>query len=188
MAARRAEEADDAFIETQRLALSCISDCTVFGSRATPEQEQTLTIWERGQRQANQLRLSTHGGIADLDVHITLTYIVEVVGVQAFAARTTSYQYLVSDIADQVLVIYDWHPTGRSPVTSPHLHFPAARTVVLAQRDGSPRAGARTHLGALHFPTGPIGTAAIVGMLIREFGVDPVRPDWARVLNAGATS
>ncbi len=127
MAARRVEEAGDAFVEAQRLALSCISDCTVFGSGSRPGRAQTLTIWERGQRQANQLRLSTHGGVADLDVHITLTYIVEVVGVQAFAARTTSYQYEVSDIAGQELVIYDWHPTGRSPVSTPHLHIPAAR-------------------------------------------------------------
>lgn len=93
------------------MALSCISDCTVFGSRATPGREQTLTIWERGQRQANQLHLSTYGGVAELDVYITLTYIVEIVGVQAFAARTTSYQYIVSDIAGRELVIYDWHGT-----------------------------------------------------------------------------
>ncbi len=153
-----------------------------------PGQEQIITSWERGQPQPNQFRLTTHGGVGELDVRIALNYVVDVVGVQAFAARTTSYQYLVSDIAGQELVIYDWHPTGRSPVTSPHLHIPAARTVVLAQRDGSPRAGARAHLGSLHFPTGPIGTAPVVGMLIREFSVDPVRPDWARVLDAGATS
>jgi len=147
-----------------------------------------LAIWERGQRQANQLRLSTHGGVAELNVHITVNYIVEVVGVQAFVARTTGYQYAVSDIAGQELVIYDWHPTGRSPITRPHPHIPAARAIVLAQCEGSPRAGARTHLGALHFPTGPIGTATVVEMLIREFGVDPVRPNWERVLGAGAAS
>jgi hypothetical protein len=73
-------------------------------------------------------------------------------------------------------------------VTSPHLHIPAARTVVLAQRDGSPRAGARTHLGALHFPTGHVETATIVAMLIREFGVDPVRRGWEHVLGSGAAS
>jgi hypothetical protein len=73
-------------------------------------------------------------------------------------------------------------------VTIPHLHVPAARAVVLAQHDGSPRAGARTHLGALHFPTGAIGTGSVVNMLIREFGVDPVRPDWEHVLGAEATS
>ncbi|MEZ4563760.1 MAG: hypothetical protein R2853_13590 [Thermomicrobiales bacterium] len=141
-----------------------------------------------GQPQPNQFRLTTHGGVGELDVRIALNYVVEVVGVQAFAARTTSYQYVASDIAGQQLVIYDWHPTGRSPVISPHLHIPAARTVVLEQREGSPRAGARTHLGTLHFPTGPIGTATVVDMLIREFGVDPVRKDWERVLGAGTGS
>lgn len=86
------------------------------------------------------------------------------------------------------MVIYDWHPSGRSPITTPHLHVPAARTVVLAQREGTPRAGARTYLGTLHFPTGAIGTAYVVEMLIREFSVDPLRPDWEHVLGAGAAS
>lgn len=188
MAARRAEGAGDAFVEAQRLALSCISDRTVFGSGTGPGREQTLTIWERGKQRANQLRLSTHSGVAQLDVHITVNYVVEIVGVQAFAARTTSYQYVVSDIAGQELVIYDWHPSGRSPVTAPHLHLPASRSVVLAQREGSPRAGVRTHLGALHFPTGHTGTATFVDMLIREFDVDPVRPDWEHVLGIRATA
>jgi hypothetical protein len=176
------------FIEAQRLALSCISDCTVFGLRGMPGQEQILTSWERGQVQPNQFRLTTHGGVGELDVRIALTYVVDVVGVQEFAARTTRYQYLVSDIAGQELVIFDWHPTGRSPITTPHLHIPAARAVVLAQREGTPRAGARTYLGALHFPTGSTRTAAVVEMLIREFSVDPARPDWEHVLGAGVAS
>lgn len=110
----------------------------MFGSGSRPEQEQALTIWERGRLDANQLRLSTPGGIGELDVKLKLTYVVEIVGVQAFAARTTGYQYIVSDIAGRELVIYDWHPTGRSPVTTPHLHVSAARAVVLAQRAGGP--------------------------------------------------
>ncbi len=107
---------------------------------------------------------------------------VEVTSVQAFAALTTSYRYLVRDIAGQDLVAYEWHPTGSSPILTPHLHIPAARAVVMAQRDGSPRAGARTHLGALHFPTGHTGSETIVDVLIREFRVDPIRSDWERVL------
>lgn len=89
------------FIETQRLALSCISDCTVFGLHGMSGQEQILTSWERGQVQPNQFRLTTHGGVGELDVRIALTYVMDVVGVQEFAARTTRYQYLVSDIAGQ---------------------------------------------------------------------------------------
>ena len=143
--------------------------------------EQSLTIWDPGQREANQLRLSTHGGVGELAVRIVLKYMVEVTSVQAFAART-SYRYLVRDTAGQDLVAYDWHPTGSSPILTPHLHIPAARTVVMAQRDGSPTAGARTHLGALHFPTGHTETETIVDMHIREFRVDPIRSDWERVL------
>jgi hypothetical protein len=110
LAVRRAEDAGNAFVETHRLALSCISDCTVFGSGSRPGQEQALTVWEQGRRDANQLRLATHDGVGELDVQLKLTYLVEVVRVQEFAARTTSYQYIVSDISGQELVIYDWHP------------------------------------------------------------------------------
>jgi hypothetical protein len=144
--------------------------------------EQSLSIWDPGQREANQLRLSTHDGVGELDVRIALKYVVEVARVQAFAARTTSYRYLVSDIAGQDLVVYDWHPIGLSPVTTPHLHVPAAASVVLAQRAGTPRADARMHLGSLHLPTGPISLTDVVRMLITEFRVDPIRSDWERVL------
>lgn len=117
--------------------------------------------------------------------HITLNYVVELVGVQAFVARVARYQFLLGDIGGRELVIYDWHPTGPSPVTTPHLHVPAAGAVTLAQRSGTPRADARTYLGSLHsLPTGQIRLTMIVERLIREFRADPVRPDWEQVLRA----
>jgi hypothetical protein len=164
--------------------VSYISDCAVFGSRAIPGVEQSLAIWDPGQQEANQLRLSTRGGVGELAVRIALKYLVEVTNVQAFAARTTSYRYLVSDIAGQDLVAYDWHPTGSSRVITPHLHVPAAGSVILAQRPGSRLEGAKTHLGAMHLPTGPISLAVFVSLLITEFQVDPIRSDWERVLEA----
>ncbi|MCA9879878.1 MAG: hypothetical protein KC442_18920 [Thermomicrobiales bacterium] len=54
--------------------------------------------------------------------------------------------------------------------------------MTLAQRPDTPRADAKTYLGALHLPTGQIGLAMIVEMLIREFRVDPARHDWEHVL------
>ena len=156
----------------------------MFSSGARVGREESLTIWDPGQRRANIIRLITHGGIGELDVRIALDYLVEATGVQEFAARTTGYRCLVSDIAGQDLVAYDWHPTGLSSVITPHLHIPAARSVVLAQRPGTPRADTRTHLGSLHFPTGPISLAEFVRMLITEFRVDPIRDDWEQVLRA----
>lgn len=106
------------------------------------------------------------------------------IGLRAFDARITRYRYAIYDIADRELVIYDWHPVGPSPAITPHLHLPAAGSIILAQRPGSPLDGVRTQLGSLHFPTGHTGTATIVDMLIREFRVDPIRSDWERVLQA----
>ena len=182
MADKRPEDASATFIASQWLALSCISDCAVFSSGARVGQEESHTIWDPGQRRANIVRLIAHGGIGELDVRIALDYLVEVTGVQEFAVHTTGYRFLVSDIAGQALIAYDWHPTGLSLVITPHLHIPAARSVVLAQRHGTPRADTRTYLGSLHLPTGQISLADIVRMSITEFRVDPTRDDWEQRL------
>lgn len=183
MAARKPEDAEIAFVEAQRVALSCVSDCAVFGSWSGSRKEQSLSIWDPGQQRPNILRLRTHDGIGELEVRIVLDYQIEVVGIEQFAARATGYRYLVSDIAGRPLLAYDWHPTGASPITTPHLHVPAAGAVTLAQREGSPLAETRTQLGSLHLPTGHITLATVVEMLIREFRVDAARADWQGVLH-----
>jgi hypothetical protein len=57
-----------------------------------------------------------------------------------------------------------------------------AESVALEQRPGSPRAGAKTHLGKVHFPTARSFLEDIAELLIRDFAVVPARPDWQAVL------
>ncbi len=68
------------------------------------------------------------------------------------------------------LILYHWHPTGRSHVATPHLHL------------GPPLLAALGVKRSIHLPTGDVRLEDFVGTLIREFGVRPVRRDWARVL------
>lgn len=63
--------------------------------------------------------------------------------------------------------------------------MPAAAPIVLPQRAGSPLTGQKTHLGNLHLPTGGIGIEDVVGLLIRDFAVDPLRADWERIVDVG---
>ncbi|MFT4038603.1 MAG: hypothetical protein QM692_10520 [Thermomicrobiales bacterium] len=105
-------------------------------------------------------------------------------GRRRFEARTTGYLYRILDMANRELAAYHWHPDGSSTVTTPHLHVPGAEAVVMAQPQGSPRAGQKTHLGKVHFPTGHIGLDDVAELLIRDFAVVPARRDWQAVLQA----
>ena len=156
----------------------------MYGSGTEPSQQQTLTIWNSGQGEPDLLRLKTHDGVGEIILSVALRYMIEPIGIRAFSGHPTHYQYRVLDISGQELVIYDWHPAGVSPIRTPHIHVPAAGSVILAQRPGSPLAGAKTHLGAMHLSTGQISLAEFVRMLITEFHVDPIRRDWERVLQA----
>ena len=184
MPARTAETASDDFVDAQRQAISCIARVTVYGSGTEPSGEQTLSIWSSGQGEPDLLRLKTHRGIGEIVISIALNYMIAPAGIRAFSIEPTRYQYRVLDIAGRELVVYDWHPTGLSPVITPHLHVPAAGSVVLTQRPGSPLTSAKSYIGAMHLPTGPISLAEIVRMFITEFRVDPIRDDREQVLRA----
>ena len=132
------------------------------------------------------LRLATYGGVAEVLLRLVHVYTVDLLpsieGRRRFNARPAGYQYSILDIGGRELAAYHWHPDGNSPVTSPHLHVPGAEPVTMAQRPGSPREGAKTHLGKVHFPTCHIYSDDIAELLIRDLAVVPARTDWQAVL------
>lgn len=173
-------------MERIRATLACFLTGTAFGSGNAPGVEHSLTLYTTGQTQPNVARLLTHGGNGELLFRFAHLYTVvrlpQDPGCSPYRVSTSFYQYQVLDIHERELVIYDWAPRGRSPVHAPHMHIPAAGSVILPQRPGSPLATQKTYLDDLHFPTGHIFLEDIAGMLIREFRVDPLRADWADVL------
>lgn len=170
-----------------RSALDCFLVGAAFGSGSAPGLELSLTFYAVGQPEPNLARLSTNDGRGDLLFRFVHFYTV----VHApdarrgpFSISTSFYQYRVLDWAENEIVVYEWVPAGISPVRTPHMHVPMTRSHILKQRTGSPIAYQKTHLGKVHFPTGGIVIEDVAELLIREFGVDPLRDDWQDTLKA----
>lgn len=89
------------------------------------------------------------------------------------------YQYRLLDRDQTELLVYHWQPGPDSAGPDhPHLHISAA---LRAKVDAS---STRTiGLDKLHIATGLVSLAAVVRMLIAEFGVAPQRPDWRETLD-----
>jgi hypothetical protein len=78
---------------------------------------------------------------------------------------TRAYRYRI-DVAGRELLLWHWHPSGKSQYTTPHLHAQAG------------------DLMGLHLPTGRMSLEAVIRLLVTELGVRPLRPDWLAVLDA----
>jgi hypothetical protein len=146
-----------------------------------------LTLYAPGQVQPNRIRLRTHGGAGELILKIVqqynLIFLPDVVQRLPFDVLSSYYLYRILDRNEQEIVVYHWEPDGRSHIVKPHLHMPAAAPVTLAQAYGSRIADQKTHLGKLHLPTGRIGIEEIVELLIVDFIVDPIFPNWKEILD-----
>jgi hypothetical protein len=69
----------------------------------------------------------------------------------------------------EAVLSYHWHPTSR--ITAPHLHLGAAQ---LAQD------AVLSH--KFHQPTDRISLESVVRACITEYGAEPLRDDWEKVL------
>jgi hypothetical protein len=85
--------------------------------------------------------------------------------------QRAAYFYAVGRHDTGELLAYHWHPLGKSPVVSPHLHVRA--NIQLGER----------WLGKVHLPTGPIELEDVVALTIEELGAEPLREDWELLLN-----
>jgi hypothetical protein len=87
-----------------------------------------------------------------------------------WVVRLSDYFYSLTDDEGREYFAYHWHPGGRSRFTWPHLHLGPA----LGQMG--------SFATQAHFPTGPVALEDVIGMMIRWFGVVPLRQDWEAVL------
>lgn len=87
--------------------------------------------------------------------------------------QTVAYYYALEEAAApyRELIAYHWHPQGHSPITYPHLHLYAGTGI--------------THhrIPEAHFPTGRIALEQVLRLAIEHFQVQPLRSDWATVLD-----
>lgn len=187
MAGESREAAVAAFLQRIRSTLGCVTRVTAVASPPIPGRPRGVTVYAAGQDEPSQLRLRTHGGHGDVILRLahefTTQRISRVHTRGLYEVSNSFYLYEILDLEENEIVVYHWHPIGASPITTPHLHVSAAGAIVLKQRAGSRLAGRKTQLGRFHLPTGDIQLEDIVELLIREFAVEPLRPDWATVLH-----
>jgi hypothetical protein len=130
---------------------------------------------------------ASHGGPRGLFLHVLHVY--EIFEVERVANRrvwqveTKMYEYSLLDREERELLTYYWQPGQRyAGPDHPHLHVSAALDAridaVTTEEIG---------LAHRHIATGPVTLAAIVRMLIEEFGVAPRRGDWREVLDRNET-
>jgi hypothetical protein len=80
-----------------------------------------------------------------------------------------AYAYRVADEADVEILAFHWHP-WEPGYEDPHVHL-------------SYGAGAlRDELQRAHLPTGQVSLQEFLLFAIRDFGVEPRRKDYARIL------
>jgi hypothetical protein len=81
--------------------------------------------------------------------------------------RTRGYWYhVVSDAKTEVL-LFHWHPDGKSTEQGPHLHIGSSqltREAVISHKD--------------HLPTGRVSLESVIRLVIANYGVVPLRSDW----------
>ncbi len=168
--ARRPHEAAAAFTENLGRAISCVTNA-VFDIRGGYHPTPTPHVAALNSGLPVPL-----AGAAGLRLSVLLQYhIVQDSGSHGpWIIRTSAYSYTVWDRDEQELLVYHWHPDGRSAVTVPHLHI------------GSTALATGSTLVKKHLPTRRITLDDVVRLVITELDVVPRRQDWAMVLQETA--
>jgi hypothetical protein len=89
-----------------------------------------------------------------------------------------AYEYRLLDHLERELLVYHWHPEAAGP-DFPHIRVSATLD---AQVDAMTRR--EISLDKRHIVTGLVELREFARMLITEFDVRPLRPDWPRRLAA----
>jgi hypothetical protein len=124
------------------------------------------------------VRLTLGGRTAHLGFRVRLDYGVEQRAAM-FETALAGYAFEILEPDEREILAFHWHPDGASPVRHPHLHLSGRMPEILLGRSRD-----AVSLSRVHIPTGILSFAAVVRMLIEEFGVEPRRSDWQAILDA----
>lgn len=119
------------------------------------------------------------GGPSGLLFDVRQQFVVVPGDSRQWRAELRMYEYRVLDQQERELLVYHWQPKPeqRGP-DHPHVHVSAA----LHARVNAVTTRAYD-LDKRHLATGQVSLAMVVRMLIEEFGVAPLRPDWQDVVD-----
>ena len=165
MAGKSTEAAVDAFLEPLRRSVSCVTKTHVHvsGGYFDTDKVHALVLGD-----GDRVRLQ---GEPTLYLSLSQRYrIVEAAEERGpWKITTAGYFYEIADSDCREIVTFQWHPSGASPVTTPHLHL------------GS---GAQVHherLGDCHIPTSRVSIEQVIRLAI-DLGAKHLRDDWDDVL------
>jgi hypothetical protein len=119
------------------------------------------------------------GGPSGLLLDIRQQFAIATTDLRTWRVETRTYEFRLLDQSERELLVYHWQPgPGSRGPDHPHVHVSAA----LHARINAVTTRAYD-LDKRHLVTGPVSLAIIVRMLIEEFGIAPLRPDWQHLLN-----
>jgi hypothetical protein len=180
-AARRLEIAARQFLEELNAVVSCVTTrrLVIFAPPRAGDEPVTASFLDPA-----SLR-SPGGGPSGLFLDVSTNFAIVPVELgsrpRRWDVRTAMYEYRLLDHVQTELLVYHWQPQYAGP-DEPHLHVSAA---LQAQVDAvTSRA---IDLNKLHVATGLVPLAAVVRMLIAEFGAAPQRADWRETLERAAS-
>jgi hypothetical protein len=144
-------------------SVSCVASSVVTGDQLRPVNELQVT---------SRVALST-GGHVTLTIEHRFGLVLEPSSPRRalWQAQTLGYLYTLDDAHGREVLAYHWHPSGRSPMTAPHLHLGAGAGTL------------RRELEKAHVLTGHVTPVALLTLMIENFGVRPRRADWPAVLH-----
>ena len=163
---RAPAEATRAFVEGLQRDLSCVAHAMVVRgvSREPYLSPQTIAV-----NSGTSVRLRVRGGATVRAFRATIQLVVEPER-NDWVARAHAYKFAAEGESGDELFSYHWHPW--TSVDFPHLHL----------EGGALGSGAAREILDAHFPTAEVPFAAFIALLIRDFGVAPIRSDWKQVL------
>jgi hypothetical protein len=165
-----------------RRTVQCVARTEVFGAGHALDRVHTISFVSHGGQARDIAPLRAWNG--RIDVHLSIRERYHVVQVvpnlrqRRYHVLLMYYAYTVLDRDERELLAHHWHPEGVSDVTSPHLHIPRVAPIPLPRTDPT-RA---VVLGEMHLPTNHVLLEDVVELLIREFAIAPLRPDWQTAL------
>lgn len=170
MPGRNPREAVDDFLEPLKDSLSCIAHVKITLSRGGWSQRGRTHALTVNDDQPVAMRFPA--GKPRLLLRVGMHYEIvpnETAGQEPLRIRTRAYDYELQLASGEAVVSYHWHPDSR--ITAPHLHV--GRTQLAADAVLSHKA---------HQPTDRISLESVVRACITEFGAQPLKEDWERVL------
>ncbi len=105
-------------------------------------------------------------GASRLTLAVSEHYLIVDAPDDGWQVQRAAYFYAVGRQDTGELLAFHWHPRGKSPIETPHLHVRA--NIQIGER----------WLGKVHLPTGYVAIEDMVRLVIQELSAEPLREDW----------